>query len=101
MDHFYINTKYLLTGQSAPFTGEFVNVAKARNACFTVFSSGNGSVSLEYKSPFFQNQGVSFYSFAGLSTGHATPVYLTTPIEEVRAIANGTGNFWVAATIQN
>ena len=101
MNHFYIQTKHLLTGQEAPFTGEFLNIAKSRDACFTVFSSGEGSVSLEYKSPFFENDGVPFYSFTGLSTGYSSPAYLTSPIEQVRAISNGTGNFWVAITIQN
>jgi hypothetical protein len=104
MNNFYFKPQLLLSGQEAPFTGKYVNAALARNACFTVFSSGenvSGDITLQYKSPFFKDDGVSFYSFTGLSAGYADPIFLTTPMSEIRAIADGTGHFWTAITIQN
>jgi hypothetical protein len=101
MDHFLIQTKLLLTGQQAPFTGESVNIARARDTGFTVYSSGVGSVTLQYKSPFFEDSWVNFYSFTGLSTGYAEPAYLTTPMVEVRAVSSGNGKFWAGLTAQN
>ena len=101
MDHYLIQTKILLSGQNAPFTGESVNIARSRDAGFTVYSSGAGSVQLQYKSPFFEDSWVNFYSFTGLATGYATPVYLTTPMVEIRAVANGNGKFWAGLTAQN
>lgn len=101
MNHYLIQNKFLLTGQNAPFTGQFVSIAKSREACFHVYSSGEGSIFLQYKSPFFENQGVDFYSFTNLKTGHSSPAKLDTPLESVRAVASGNGRFWVAATLQN
>jgi hypothetical protein len=101
MDHFLIQTKLLLTGQQAPFTGESENIARARNVGFTAYGSGAGSVTLQYKSPFFENSWVNFYSFTGLATGYAEPTYLTTPMVEVRAVSSGSGRFWAGLTAQN
>ena len=101
MDHFFIQTKLLLTGQPAPFTGESLNMARSRDAAFTAYASGNGSITLQYKSPFFENDWVNFYSFTGLSNGYALPAYLTTPVTEVRAISSGNGSFWCGFTAQN
>jgi hypothetical protein len=101
MNHFLIQTKLLLTGQQAPFTGESVNIARSRDAGFTAYSSGNGSITLQYKSPFFENSWVNFYTFAGMKTGYAEPAYLTTPMVEIRAVSSGNGNFWAGLTTQN
>ena len=101
MDHFFIQTKLLLSGQEAPFTGEFLNMARGRDTSFTAYSSGEGSITLQYKSPFFRDDWISFYSFTGLSTGYAPPAYLTTPMTHVRAVSDGTGSFWCALTTQN
>jgi len=101
MDHFFIQTKLLLTGQQAPFTGESFNIARSREAAFTAYCSGQGSINLQYKSPFFQNDWVDFYSFTGLKTGYAVPVHLTTPITHVRALCSGNGEFWCGITVQN
>ena len=102
MNQSFIKNELLLTGQASPFIGEFVNIAQCREATFTVYCSGEGSVKLQYESPFFANQGVDFYSFENLkTTGHVPPAYLTSPLTKVRAISQGTGRFWVAATIQN
>jgi hypothetical protein len=101
MNHFYIETKNLLTGQAAPFTGDSQTIARSRDACFTVFSSGEGTVRLQYNSPFFVDDWVDFYSFKNLTTGYAEPAFLTSPICNIRAVSEGTGNFWVGITVQN
>jgi hypothetical protein len=102
MNHFYIQTKVLLTGQAAPFTGEAETIARSRDAGITVYTSGaGGTVRLQYNSPFFQDDWVDFYAFEGLTSGYAQPAYLTTPMTQIRAVAEGTGNFWVAFTAQN
>jgi hypothetical protein len=94
----------LLTGQPAPFTGQWMNAASSRDSLFTVFGSGNGSVALQYKNAFGfpePNLGVPFYTFTGVTTGYMTPAFSTSPFNEIRAIASGVGNFWASATIQN
>jgi hypothetical protein len=101
MNHFFIETKLLLTGQAAPFTGDKQNIARSRDAAFTVYSSGDGSVKLQYASPFFPNDWVDFYEFKNLKTGYADTAYLTTPMTSIRAVAIGNGNFWTAFTAQN
>lgn len=97
-------TLLLLTGQSAPFTGEWQNSSSSRDALYTVYASGSGSIILQYKNPFgFTNDldGIPFYSFSGLTNGYANPAYSTSPMNDVRAVANGSGQFWASATIQN
>lgn len=102
MNQFLIKNEMLLTGQAAPFTGEFVNISRSRETTFTVYCSGQGEVKLQYESPFFAEQGVNFYSFDGLNTtGHVSPAFLTSPVTKVRAVSEGTGRFWASATIQN
>lgn len=96
-----MGTKYLLTGQSAPSNGEPQSIAFGRDACFTIYSSGQGSVQLQYESPFFQNQWVKFYEFDTLTTGYSVPAYLTTPMNKIRATCQGSGKFWAAVTYQN
>ena len=96
-----MGTKYLLTGQSAPSNGDPQPIALARDSCFTIYSSGQGSVKLQYRSPFFENQWVDFYEFSTLTTGYAVPAYLTTPMNEIRATCAGSGKFWAAVTYQN
>lgn len=101
MDHFFIQTKLLLSGNQAPFTGESINMARSRDAAFTAYCSGEGSVTLQYSSPFFANDWVDFYSFTNMQTGYASPAYLTTPVTQVRAICSGDGQFWCGFTAQN
>jgi len=105
MNSFYFKPKILMSGQSAPFTGSYVNTALSRNACFTVFSSGSspvsGAITLQYRSPFFKDDAVPFYVFQNLSGGYAEPVFLTSPVSEIRAVSSGSGQFWVGISIQN
>jgi len=104
MDSLLFKSSLLLTGQSAPFTGNWANLASSREHLFTVYGSGAGNITLEYKNPFgFEGDrlGVSFYSFTGVTTGYMAPAFSTSPMNEVRAISSGAGNFWVSATAQN
>lgn len=104
MNYFYIATKNLLTGQAGLCTGEAQDIVKSRDGCFTVYTSGGAPdkvVRLQYNSPFFADDWVDFFSFTGLSTGYAQPAYLTTPMQKIRAIGSGNGNFWVSFTAQN
>ena len=103
-------TILLLTGQSAPATGSWTNLGLSHEVLYTVYSSGNGTVSLEYQNPFGftgTNQsnafyaGVSFYQATGLLTGYSQPAYSNSPMSLVRAIASGNGQYWVSATSQN
>ena len=102
MNQFFIQTKLLLSGQCAPFTGEAINMARSRDAAFTAYTNlDGGSICLQYESPFFKDDWVSFYSFDSMKSGYASPVYLSTPVTRVRAIASGVGNFWCGFTAQN
>jgi hypothetical protein len=97
-------TLSLLTGQSAPFTGTWQNSASSRDALYSAYTNGSGSVTLQYKNPFgFENEleGIPFYSFSGMTSGYSLPAYSTSPMNDVRAISAGSGQFWVATTIQN
>ena len=101
MNSLLVQNKLLLTGQSSPHTGESVDISRFKETAFTAYTNGNGSVSLQYKSPFFENDWVDFYSFENMTSGYALPAYLTTPITEVRAISSGNGQFWCGLTAQN
>lgn len=53
--NFYKNSKVLLNRAEGAVTGEFVNVSYARSLLFAIYHSGvtEGSVSLQYKNPLF------------------------------------------------
>lgn len=91
-----IQTKLLLTGQNAPFTSESCDGTKFDEISFTAYSSGNGSIFLQYKSPIFQDDWVTFYEFEKMKTGYAPAAHLTTPVTEIRAVSSGVGKFWLA-----
>jgi hypothetical protein len=97
-------TLILLNGESAPYTGAWMNCVSSRDMLFSVYGSGNGSIVLQYKNPFGfinENEGVPFYTFSNIATGYTTPAFSTSPMNEVRAISSGNGQFWTSATIQN
>ena len=100
MSDLYFNTTILLNEKTAPFTGEWVPMGRSRDNLFTFYTNGSGKVSLQYKSPFF-NEGIQFYSINMDASGYSDPVYSTSPMGEVRAICSGNGNFWTAITTQN
>jgi hypothetical protein len=97
----FFSTKMLLTGQSAPYTGEWVGMGRSRDNLFTAYGTSSGSIALQYFSPFFINDGVPFYTIQISGSGYATPAYSTSPMEQVRAICSGTGTYWVAVAEQN
>jgi hypothetical protein len=104
MNQFFIGSHILASGQGGGFTGDFKNISRGRNCLFTVYASGAGAgsiVNLEYESPFFEDDGVQFYQFSGLSDGYATPAFLTSPMKHVRVVTEGPGTFWVDVTYQN
>ena len=100
MSDLYFNTAMLLNEKPAPFTGEWVPMGRSRDNLFTLYTNGSGTITLQYKSPFF-DEGVDFYSANIDSSGYGSPTYSSSPMSEVRAICSGVGNFWAAITQQN
>ena len=91
----------LLNGEAAPFTGSWVPMARSRDSLYSTYSNGSGSVKLQYESPFFAGEGIEFYDISIASSGYGTPTFSTSPMAHVRAVAEGTGNFWCSITQQN
>lgn len=91
----------LINGESAPFTGEFFDITRLRNSAFMSYVSGNGVVTLEFESPFFEGSGVPFYQFPNLINRHSAVISLSTPVKSVRATCSGNGAFWVALVANN
>ena len=101
MSDLYFNTAILLNGNSAPFTGTWVPMGRGRDNLFTLYTNHSGQISLQYKSPFF-DEGVEFYNVTISGSGYASPTYSTSPMSEVRAVCSGgTGKFWAAITTQS
>jgi hypothetical protein len=109
----FIGTSSLATGQAAPFTGEWTNVAVARNIMFVVYGNktGNIKVGIQCKtalsgSPVFQAggiyEGVDIYEFPEVGSGYAAPAFMDSPVSHVRLYSNETGNnIWGYASLQN
>jgi hypothetical protein len=97
----FLNTIHLLTGQAAPFTGQWVEMGRSRENLFSAFGTASGTIRLQYRSPFFIEQGVPFYDIVLSGSGHAVPVFSTSPMELVRAISVGSGAYWCAVSQQN
>lgn len=110
----FIGTRLLASGQSAPFTGEWVSIAEARNTMFVVYGSGiSGTVSATvqtktalFGAPVFQNggtqHGVPMYTFTPLTNGYSAPAFLDSPVSHVRLVVpSGSGRVWSYASIQN
>lgn len=102
MDSLLIKNTLLLSGQNAPFTGEWMNTARFRENLYSFYAEGTGSITLQYQSPFFVDQAIDFYSVAitGAST-YASSSFSTSPMVEVRAVSSGSGRFYCASTSQN
>lgn len=111
MNSFLIKTEYLATGQSAPFTGEWVNTPLSRNGFVVVYSSGsNVDIVLQAKTelnqdPMFLDGGeaeaVNFYNISNVS-GYANPVFIDSPISKIRlAATTGTSPVFAYITYQN
>lgn len=105
MNSFLINTKYLATGNSLPFTGEWVNTALSRNALVVAYVSGNSAtLNLEAQS-LINVSGIpnsySFYSATGV-TGYMSPAFIDSPIPFLRmSSTTSNGKVWAYITYQN
>jgi hypothetical protein len=114
MNTSYIGSQLLASGQSAPFTGDWVNVAQARNSLFVVYGSGvSGSLSATVQAQTYLAgdaaftddggyAGVPLYTFTGVKNGYAPTAYINTPVAYVRLVVpTGNGQIWSYAAIQN
>jgi hypothetical protein len=97
----FLNTIHLLTGQQAPFTGQWAEIGRSRENLFTAFGNASGTIRLQYKSPFFIDQGIPFYDIVLSGSGYATPAFSSSPMGEVRAVSSGSSRYWCAITQQN
>jgi len=113
MNSFLLDTEYLATGQSLPFTGDWVNTALSRNALIVAYVSGNtATINLQGRSllnpydPLFAQGGAAdnytFYTTTGV-TGYMSPAFLDSPIPAVRIATptTGAGKIWAYITYQN
>lgn len=111
MNSFLHHTKYLATGQSAPFTGEWVNVSLSRNAFVVIYSSGDAvdavlqaKTELNQEPIFLENgeaEAVNFYTITNVS-GYADPVFIDSPISNIRlTVLSGSAPVFGYITYQN
>lgn len=101
MNNLYFVTNLLLTGQQAPFTGQWFPMGQSREALYSAFGNTSGSIVLQYRSPFFPSEAIPFYTIDIASSGYSAPAFSTSPLSEVRAVSSGTGNYWCAVSQQN
>jgi hypothetical protein len=112
MNASFIGSKLLASGQSAPFTGDWISIAEARNTLFAVYGSGASSLSATIQTktflfgdPAFQDggsqQGVPLYIFSSIPNGYAAPAVINAPVSHVRIVASGTGQVWSYVSIKN
>ena len=112
MNSSLIKTEYLATGQAAPFTGNWVNTALCKEGIIVVYSSGSrvnmdlqGKTELN-QAPIFLDGGsanaVSFYTATGVGAGYGAPIFLDSPIANLRlAVTAGTAPVFAYITYQN
>jgi hypothetical protein len=114
MNSSFIASRLLATGQSAPFTGDWVSIAESRNALFVVYGSGiSGSISATVEGQTFLGGdtaftdaggygGVPLYKFTSVTNGYAIPAFLDAPVSHVRLVVpSGAGRVWSYAAMQN
>jgi hypothetical protein len=114
MNSSFIGSRLLATGQSAPFTGDWVGITEAKNALFVVYASGvSGSISATVQAQTFLGgntaftdaggyAGVPLYTFTSVGNGYAAPAFLDSPVSHVRLVVpTGVGKVWSYASIQN
>ena len=107
-----IKTEYLATGQSAPFTGNWVNTALCKNGFIVIYASGS-SVDINLQAKTELNQGsifldggsanaVLFYTATGVGAGYGDPIFFDSPIANIRlAATNGNAPVFAYITYQN
>lgn len=107
-----IKTEYLATGQSAPFTGQWVNTSLCKNGFIVVYASGSSvRVDLQAKTELNQNpifldggsaNAVSFYTASGVGPGYGDPIFFDSPIANIRLVAStGSAPVFAYITYQN
>ena len=107
-----IKTEYLATGQSAPFTGNWVNTALCKEGIIVIYASGSSvNINLQGKTelnqaPIFLDGGlanaVSFYTATGVGAGYGDTIFLDSPIANIRlAATNGSAPVFAYITYQN
>jgi hypothetical protein len=110
MNSFLHKNEFLATGQTMPFTGEWVNTNLCRNGFIVTYVSGNADINLQAKTelqgdPIFAKGGsaeaVTFYTETGLANGYSNPVFFDSPISEIRITAEGSGRVWSYISYQN
>jgi hypothetical protein len=112
MNSSLIKTEFLATGQSAPFTGQWVNTALCKNGFIVVYASGSSvSIDLQAKTELNQNpifleggvaEAVSFYTTTGIGAGYGDPIFFDSPIAEIRLAATaGSAPVFAYITYQN
>ena len=112
MNSSLIKTEFLATGQSAPFTGQWVNTALCKNGFIVVYASGSSvSIDLQAKTELNQNpifleggaaEAVSFYTATGIGAGYGDPIFFDSPRAEIRLAATaGSAPVFAYITYQN
>jgi hypothetical protein len=113
MNSFLLDTEFLATGNSLPFTGQWINTSLSRNALIVAYVSGNvATINLQgqsllssYDSLFNQGgaaESYTFYTSTGV-TGYMSPAFLDSPIAAIRLAVptTGAGKVWAYITYQN
>lgn len=106
MNSFLIDTEYLATGNSLPFTGEWVSTALSRNALIVAYVSGAvATINLDGRSLINENtlpNAYTFYTTTGVN-GYMSPAFLDSPIPSIRLSSPSTGvsRVWAYITYQN
>lgn len=105
MNSFLIDTEYLATGNSLPFTGNWVNTALSKNALIVAYVSGStATLNLEGKSLINESSlpnAYTFYTATGV-TGYMSPAFLDSPISSIRISSpTNSGKVWAYITYQN
>jgi hypothetical protein len=112
MNPFLIKTEYLATGQTAPFTGNWVNTALCKEGIIVIYASGSSvNINLQAKTelnqaPIFLDGGsanaVSFYTATGFSAGYGSPIFFDSPFANIRlAATTGSAPVFAYITYQN
>jgi len=112
MNSFLLKTSNLATGNSLPFTGNWVNTTLSRNALVVAYvSGGSANLNLEGQSlidggSLFKAGGAAesytFYTTTGVN-GYMSPAFLDSPIPFIRLTSTSTGNakVWAYISYQN
>jgi hypothetical protein len=114
MNNSYFSSVSLATGQSVPFTGNWVNVLDARNALIFLYGSGVSSnitanlqtITRLFGDPVFDQggaaEGINLQTFYPVINGYYTPAFLDSPVSHIRLVATGgAGQVFAFANIQN